>query len=229
MPGTASGGACSASLIRSPKASRLSVGMSTGSASPVDSVNSLESMGVVGVPRQARTMLPCWANHLVCIPGVSTLPVRGCVRVEADQAEGVGDVEMDVDGLGAELGADDAGPQGDIGCRTGGCSSSRSRRDRSSVSSGWPRCSCIRRLPRATPGYLVLSGMKPRDCGTALPCSARQGSRPVTEVPEHAKSTEDTESAEDAGAAIGVGWHRLHPLSPLIRAGGLVSSSVSLS
>jgi hypothetical protein len=37
------------------------------------------------VPRQARIMLRCWASHLVCIPGASTLPVRGCVRVEADQ------------------------------------------------------------------------------------------------------------------------------------------------
>lgn len=40
--------------------------------------------GSGGVPRQARPMLPCWASHLVCIPGTSTLPVRGCVRVEAD-------------------------------------------------------------------------------------------------------------------------------------------------
>ncbi|HXO25266.1 MAG TPA: hypothetical protein VN870_11835, partial [Streptosporangiaceae bacterium] len=44
----------------------------------------------------------------------------------------------------------------------------------------------------------------------------------MTEVPEHAKST------EDAGAAVGLGWHRLHPLSPLIRAGGLVSGLLSL-
>jgi hypothetical protein len=44
----------------------------------------------------------------------------------------------------------------------------------------------------------------------------------VTEVPEHPKS------AEDAEAAIGVGWHRLHPLSPLIRAGGLVSGLLGL-
>jgi putative membrane protein len=47
----------------------------------------------------------------------------------------------------------------------------------------------------------------------------------VTEVPEHAKSTEDTDSA---GAAVGAGWHRLHPLSPLIRAGGLVSGLLGL-
>jgi putative membrane protein len=47
----------------------------------------------------------------------------------------------------------------------------------------------------------------------------------VTEVPEHAKSTKDTDSA---GAAVGVGWHRLHPLSPLIRAGGLVSGLLGL-
>ncbi|MGH3420889.1 MAG: PH domain-containing protein, partial [Streptosporangiaceae bacterium] len=26
-----------------------------------------------------------------------------------------------------------------------------------------------------TPGYLVSSGMRPRDCGTASPCSARPG------------------------------------------------------
>jgi putative membrane protein len=50
----------------------------------------------------------------------------------------------------------------------------------------------------------------------------------VTEDPKYARSTENTESAEDAGAAVGVGWHRLHPLSPLIRAGGLVSGLLGL-
>ncbi len=44
----------------------------------------------------------------------------------------------------------------------------------------------------------------------------------MTEVPEHPKS------AEDAEAAIGAGWHRLHPLSPLVRAGGLVSGLLGL-
>ncbi len=50
----------------------------------------------------------------------------------------------------------------------------------------------------------------------------------MTEDPEHAESTEDTESAADTGAAVGVGWHRLHPLSPLMRAGGLVSGLLGL-
>ena len=41
----------------------------------------------------------------------------------------------------------------------------------------------------------------------------------MTEDPEHAESTE---------AAVGAGWHRLHPLSPLIRAGGLVSGLLGI-
>jgi putative membrane protein len=45
----------------------------------------------------------------------------------------------------------------------------------------------------------------------------------VTEDPEHARNAEDTKSAEDAGYAVGPGWHRLHPLSPLIQAGRLLS------
>jgi putative membrane protein len=44
----------------------------------------------------------------------------------------------------------------------------------------------------------------------------------VTEDPEHARST------EDAGAAAGAGWHRLHPLSPLINAGRLLSGVVGI-
>jgi putative membrane protein len=39
----------------------------------------------------------------------------------------------------------------------------------------------------------------------------------VTEDPENTGAAVGTE------AAVGAGWHRLHPLSPLIRAGGLVS------
>jgi putative membrane protein len=48
----------------------------------------------------------------------------------------------------------------------------------------------------------------------------------VTGDPEHAKSTEHPrrpDDTEDAGAAVGAGWHRLHPLSPLINAGRLLS------
>jgi putative membrane protein len=39
----------------------------------------------------------------------------------------------------------------------------------------------------------------------------------VTGDPEHARRPDDT------GAAVGAGWHRLHPLSPLINAGRLLS------
>jgi putative membrane protein len=39
----------------------------------------------------------------------------------------------------------------------------------------------------------------------------------VTGDPEHRRKP------EDAGAAVGAGWHRLHPLSPLINAGRLLS------
>jgi len=56
----------------------------------------------------------------------------------------------------------------------------------------------------------------------------------VTEDPEHAKSpehpgsTEDTKSSEAAAAVARVGWHRLHPLSPLINAGRLLSGVVGI-
>ena len=55
----------------------------------------------------------------------------------------------------------------------------------------------------------------------------------MTEDPEHAKSTEhpgstrDTKGTEDA-VAVGVGWHRLHPLSPLINAGRLLSGVLGI-
>jgi putative membrane protein len=42
----------------------------------------------------------------------------------------------------------------------------------------------------------------------------------VTGDPEHARRPG---GAEDAGAAVEAGWHRLHPLSPLINAGRLLS------
>ena len=61
-----------------------------GSASPVDSVDSLES---VGVPRQARTMPRCRASHLVCMPGTGTVravsPERGWARNQAVAASKV--------------------------------------------------------------------------------------------------------------------------------------------
>ena len=56
----------------------------------------------------------------------------------------------------------------------------------------------------------------------------------MTEDPEHAKSTghprstEGTKSTEDAGAAVGAGWHRLHPLSPLIHLGRLLSGLIGI-
>jgi putative membrane protein len=50
----------------------------------------------------------------------------------------------------------------------------------------------------------------------------------VTEDPDHARSAADTESAEGTGAAVGADWHRLHPLSPLIHAGGLLSGLLGI-
>jgi putative membrane protein len=44
----------------------------------------------------------------------------------------------------------------------------------------------------------------------------------VTEDPENTGAAAGTE------AAVGAGWHRLHPLSPLIRAGGLVSGLLGI-
>jgi putative membrane protein len=55
----------------------------------------------------------------------------------------------------------------------------------------------------------------------------------VTEDPEHAKSTGDPGSVRDPrgtenAAVAGVGWHRLHPLSPLINAGRLLSGVLGI-
>jgi putative membrane protein len=50
----------------------------------------------------------------------------------------------------------------------------------------------------------------------------------VTEDPDHARSTADTEDAEGAGDAVGADWHRLHPLSALIHAGGLLSGLLGI-
>jgi putative membrane protein len=55
----------------------------------------------------------------------------------------------------------------------------------------------------------------------------------VTEDPEHAKSTEHPASAGDLKgtedtAVVGVGWHRLHPLSPVINAGRLLSGVLGI-
>jgi putative membrane protein len=56
----------------------------------------------------------------------------------------------------------------------------------------------------------------------------------VTEDPEHAKSTEhprsteDTKGTEDARSVVAPGWHRLHPLSPLINAGRLLSGVLGI-
>jgi putative membrane protein len=55
----------------------------------------------------------------------------------------------------------------------------------------------------------------------------------VIEDPEHAKSTEhpastgDLKGTEDA-AAVGLGWHRLHPLSPVINAGRPLSGVLGI-
>jgi putative membrane protein len=43
-------------------------------------------------------------------------------------------------------------------------------------------------------------------------------------VTDDAGPTESTEPAESAGYAAGAGWHRLHPLSPLIQGGSVVPS-----
>ena len=48
-------------------------------------------------------------------PGAGPLPVPDGVRVEARQGGNVRDVEVGVDGLGAELGADGAGAQTNLG------------------------------------------------------------------------------------------------------------------
>jgi hypothetical protein len=45
--------------------------------------------------------------------------VGGCVGIETGQSWSVGDIKMGVDGLGAELGADGAGAQDDIGVLRG--------------------------------------------------------------------------------------------------------------
>ena len=49
-----------------------------------------------------------------------------------------------------------------------------------------------------------------------------------TEDPERARSTEGTKGTEDGGAAVGTDWHRLHPLSPLIHIGGLLSGLLGI-
>jgi putative membrane protein len=62
----------------------------------------------------------------------------------------------------------------------------------------------------------------------------------VTENPERARSTDDAGNAEDTGSSgdtkgaedarytFGADWHRLHPLSPLIHAGGLLSGLLGI-
>jgi putative membrane protein len=46
---------------------------------------------------------------------------------------------------------------------------------------------------------------------------------------ENTGNTGDTKDAEDAGYALGADWHRLHPLSPLIHAGGLLSGLLGIA
>jgi len=50
----------------------------------------------------------------------------------------------------------------------------------------------------------------------------------VTEDPEHARSTEDTENTGKAGYPVVADWHRLHPLSPVIQAGRLLSGLLGI-
>jgi putative membrane protein len=47
-------------------------------------------------------------------------------------------------------------------------------------------------------------------------------------VTEHAEDAESIGHAEDARFVVGADWHRLHPLSPLIQAGRLVSGLVGI-